>query len=144
MLRKIFSTFGFGESEKDRRLIGTWQYENTYFSGTTIRHMIFQTNDAFRSGTRLLASSDAGTVDSGGGSGEHGQWSAGNETLYLIWDDGSITEYGYYIEGQPGAQKMLLKPTDGSRFDKFCILELTLLKSLKWTFSVRAGKLFYR
>jgi hypothetical protein len=119
VLRKIFSTFGFGESEKDRRLIGTWQYESTYFSGdfsgTTIRHMIFQADGAFRSGTRLLASSDAGTADSGEGSGEHGQWSAGNETLYLIWDDGSITEYGYYIEGPPGEQKMLLKPADGSK-----------------------------
>ncbi|MEK9137531.1 MAG: hypothetical protein AAB393_10445, partial [Bacteroidota bacterium] len=115
-----------GEGEKDPRLIGTWRYESYYsssssgyssgnFSSTSIRYMVFQPDGTFRSGSRLFASTDAVTADTGEDPGEHGRWSAGDGKLYLMWDDGSYAEHGYYIEGQPGSQKMLLKPTNGSK-----------------------------
>jgi hypothetical protein len=126
-LRAIFSTFGFGEGEKDLTLVGTWRYESHFFSGTfsstTLRYMVLRPDGTLSSGGRLLASMEhkdqygdptgSTTADTGEDSGERGRWGAGNGKLYLIWDDGSYAEYGYYVEGAPGSRKMLLKPSDG-------------------------------
>jgi hypothetical protein len=128
-LREIFSTFGFGEGEKDPRLVGTWRYEKIYISGTfsttTVRYMALRADGTLTSGSRFLASmshqnqygdsTGSSTADTGQDPGERGRWYSGEDRLYLMWDDGSYSEYGYYIEGAPGSRSMLLKTKDDEK-----------------------------
>jgi hypothetical protein len=118
-LREVFLTFGLGEAKRDPRFIGVWRSESYYssgdFSSASVRYMTFQPDGTFSSGGRLMFSSDAGTGDTGDSDGERGRWAAANDKVYLMWDNGSYAEYGYYIQGQPGSQEMLFKPTNGGK-----------------------------
>ena len=43
------------------------------------------------------------------GDNDRGTWSAGNGKLYVIWQNGSLSEWAYTVSGQSGARKLLLK-----------------------------------
>ena len=55
------------------------------------------------------------SADTGGDPGQRGRWGTANKVLYLMWDDGSYGEQGYYIEGQPPRQSMLLQPSGSKK-----------------------------
>ena len=86
--------------------------------------MTLRPDGTFTSGGRFLASmshddaygnpTGSSMADTGQDPGERGRWYTGKKRLYLMWDDGSYAEYGYYVEGAQGSRQMLLKP-DGDK-----------------------------
>ncbi|MBI2191915.1 MAG: hypothetical protein HYU36_08025 [Planctomycetes bacterium] len=129
VLREMFTTFGFGEGEKDPRLVGAWRYEHYYstkdFSSTSIKTTVLRPDGSFSSSGQTMANAqhrDGGgdltgstMLDTGESAGDRGRWGAGGSKLFLIWDDGSYAEYQYHVEGQPGARNLLLVTPDGKK-----------------------------
>lgn len=128
-LREMFSTFGFGEGQKDPRIVGAWRYEHYYstkdFSSTSIRTTVLRADGTFSSSGQTMANAThkdgAGDttgstmVDTGESAGDRGRWGAAAGKLYLMWDDGSFAEYNYRVEGQAGARSILLVTSDGKK-----------------------------
>jgi hypothetical protein len=126
-LRRMFASFGVGESQRDPALVGHWVYEKHYFAGTfsstTVRHLILLPDGRFSESARLLASMEhldgggdpTGTtnMDTGGDPGQRGHWAAANKMLYLLWDDGSQAEYRYFIRVDGNSRHMTLTPPGG-------------------------------
>ena len=127
ILQDMFSSFGIGQSQIDPVLVGNWRYEDNYssgeFIGITVRYMSLRQDGSFDTSGRVVASMESDDAygnpigsthaDTGTSPGDRGRWGTGNKKLYLMWDDGSYAEYGYYIEGAAGGRKMLLKPANG-------------------------------
>jgi hypothetical protein len=127
-LRRMFSTFGFGEGQKDPRLVGVWLYEKNFSSGTfgstTVRTMRLQADGTFSQGGQTFAGmqhTDSGgnvtgstSVDSAKNQ-ERGRWAAGGGKLFLWFDDGSYSELGYYIEDQSDGRVMLIQTSGGDK-----------------------------
>jgi hypothetical protein len=126
-LRGIFASFAAGEGQKDPRLVGTWKY--WHYSTSALGGFSTERTRFLRLGTdgTCLWSSQTesgGNVrgrDSGGndtwtagvagmgGDSDRGTWSAGNGKLYIMWQNGSLSEWAYSISGQTGGRKLLLK-----------------------------------
>jgi hypothetical protein len=121
-LRQIFASFDFGSSEKDPQIVGTWQYEKNFWAGTysstTVRTLVLKADGSFTMTGQFAASldsKDSGGNDTGRVSGnsdrgaDKGRWGAAGSRLYLFYDDGSYSEYKYYVEKQSDGKAMLLE-----------------------------------
>ncbi|MBN1419346.1 MAG: hypothetical protein JXP34_11245 [Planctomycetes bacterium] len=127
-LRQMFASFGFGESQKDPRLVGGWLYEKSFWAGTysstTIRTLTLRPDGTFTWTGQFFGGmdhTDAGGAVEGRTSGasdrasERGRWGASGGKLYLFFDDGSYAEYGYHVEDQSDGRAMLLQTADGGK-----------------------------
>jgi hypothetical protein len=129
VLRRIFSSYGFGEAQRDPRLVGAWRHESHYssgtFSSTTIHNLLLRPDGTFTTDSRLLASMehrDSGgdptgwtNADTGQDPGQNGRWGAANGKLVRMWNDGSYSELPYYVEGSPGQGKVLITLPSGKK-----------------------------
>jgi hypothetical protein len=59
-----------------------------------------------------------GLAGSSGGS-DQGTWSAGNGKLYVMWQDGSLSEWSYSVSGAAGSRKLLLRGADQPKADEW-------------------------
>lgn len=136
-LRGIFASLAAGEGEKDARLVGAWKYWH-YSSSTLGGHSTESTRFlTLRADGTCLWSSQTETGgnlrgrDSGGnetwtagyagvgGDNNRGTWSAGNATLYVTWQNGSLSEWTYNLSGHPGGRRLLLKGGNQQKPDEW-------------------------
>ena len=138
-VRQIFASFGFGQSQKDPRLIGHWLYESHFFgmygnfSSTTTRRLLLGPDGKFIDTQRMDAvlqtrdtpsevpdSDGTGTLlgssmASAAAPAERGGWAAANGKLYLFYDDESYAENTYEISYDDGKPIMLMTAANGKR-----------------------------
>ena len=128
-LGRMFASFGFGESQRDPRVVGRWLYEKHYFSGTfsstTIQRLALRPDGTCAFGSRLLADQehrDGGgnptawtNLDTGKDPGSRGRWAAGGGTLYLFWNDGACSESRYTLSTDASGRYMLTRNRSGRK-----------------------------
>ncbi|HOW64481.1 MAG TPA: hypothetical protein P5186_17460 [Candidatus Paceibacterota bacterium] len=136
-LRGVFASFAAGEGQKDPQLVGTWKYwhystsalggystERTRFlalrpdgtclwsshaeSGGSVQGRDSLGNETYR----------AGHVGVGEAS-DRGTWSAGSGKLYVMWQNGSLSEWEYTVSGQTGSRRLLLKNSNQQTADEW-------------------------
>jgi hypothetical protein len=136
-LRGIFASFAAGEGQKDPQLVGTWKYwhysssalggfstERTRFlvlraDGTCLWSSQSESSGSVRGSDSLGNQTySAGTVGTSG-SNDRGTWSAGGGKLYVMWQDGSLSEWAFTLSGAPGSRKLLLKSGDQQKPDEW-------------------------
>jgi hypothetical protein len=136
-LRGIFASFAAGEGQKDLQLVGAWKYwhystsamggfstERTRFlrlgaDGTCVWSS--QTESGGSVQGRDSAGNEtwrAGIAGVGEGS-DCGTWSAGNGKLYILWQNGSLSEWGYSVSGQVGDRRLRLKGSNQQEPDEW-------------------------
>ncbi|HEY5912893.1 MAG TPA: hypothetical protein VJA21_20060 [Verrucomicrobiae bacterium] len=126
-LRGIFASFAAGEGQRDPQLIGTWKYWHYSTSGlggfsTEItRFLMLRADGTCRWSSQSESGGSARGTDSLGnqtwsagvagvsGGADQGTWSAGNGKLYIMWRNGSLSEWNYSVAGEPGARRLMLK-----------------------------------
>lgn len=121
-VQEMFETFGYSEAEKDEKLLGAW-FSETFQSVkspdsgldlTTKMTMILRKDGTFARVARTLGIADTKSgdyaVDTGGKKAAvDGRWSTRAGHVYLIWNDGTYSDYEYYVQGAPGSREMLFK-----------------------------------
>lgn len=113
---------------RDPRLVGTWVYSHVYmsgsFSGSYEEVRTLQPDGSWSSSSGAGAGmshlgSDGSFEGSSSaraeGAGASGRWSTSGDTLTFVHPDGSEETVGFYVEGEPGARRMLLKSPGGGR-----------------------------
>jgi hypothetical protein len=115
-LLQMFQSFGFGEGEKDPRLVGQWSLfalrsirnESIYETDWSRAQLTSETNTKLTfypdgSWTRkedhhMLAGAGGVWLESKESSTTQGKWNAANGLLYMVWDDESWQEYYYTLQ----------------------------------------------
>lgn len=108
----------------DRTLVGLWRNESTYISGefssVTVKHMGLSADGRATWGGKMMAGMShfdnggnftGSTSAEGSGAESTGRWHAKDGKLLVQWDDNTVSEWKYYIEGT----SMMLTPTDGGK-----------------------------
>jgi len=126
--RRIFASFGLGESQKDPALVGSWLYEKNFWAGTysstTSRTLALSADGTFSMTGQFFAAMDhtdgggdvtGRTGGQSGRSGDRGRWGAAGGKLYLFFDDSSYSEYTYHVEDQSDGRVMLLQTAGGDK-----------------------------
>ncbi len=136
-LRGIFASFAAGEGEKDPQLVGTWKYwhySSSALGGYSTESTRFLSLRA--DGTCLWSSQteSGGSFqgrDSGGNEtwrgghigvgtdSDRGTWSAGSGKLYVMWQNGSLSEWVYTVSGSTGSRRLLLKTGSQQKPDEW-------------------------
>jgi hypothetical protein len=128
VVRGMFSSFAAGAGEKDPRIVGSWKYWSysssaggSYSTEINRRFVLQPDGSCFWSSGSESAGSFKGsnslgeTTWTGGVAGQNnsgvkrGQWSAGNGSLHVLWDDGSGSMWDYQVGGVPGNRRLNLK-----------------------------------
>lgn len=128
VVRGMFSSFAAGVGEKDPRLVGAWKFwsysssADGRYGTTTDRRFVLQpdgrcywSSSGESSGSFSGRNSLGETTWTGGVAGQNksggkrGQWSAGNGSLHVLWDDGSVSAWDYQVGGAPGNRRLNLK-----------------------------------
>ena len=115
--RQIFTTFGFGEGERDAALVGSWHLLSTSaISNNSPFETAWTRAQAVNEQTSSLKIRGDGTwtrtdkrhmlvgaagiwLEDKSSSSASGTWSAGGGKLYMIWKDKSWEEYSYQLDG---------------------------------------------
>jgi len=136
-LRGIFASFAAGEGQKDPQLAGIWKYWHYSssalggFSTETTRFLTLRADGTCLWSSRSESGGSARGTDSLGnetwsagvagtsGDSDRGTWSAGGGKLYIMWQNGSLSEWSYSLEGQAGQRRLLLKGADQSKADEW-------------------------
>jgi hypothetical protein len=136
-LRGIFASFAAGEGQKDPQLIGTWKYWHYSssalggFSTERTRFLVLRADGTCLWSSRSESSGSVRGTDSLGnetwnagvagtsGDRDRGTWSAGNGKLYVVWQNGSLSEWSYTLTGQPGGRQLLLKNSTQQKPDEW-------------------------
>jgi hypothetical protein len=136
-LRGIFASFAAGEGQKDPQLVGTWKYwhysssalggystERTRFlalraDGTCAWSSRTDTSASLRGSDSLGSETWTAGMAGTGGDSDRGTWSAGGGKLYIMWQNGSLSEWTYNVSGQPGGRRLLLKGGDQAKPDEW-------------------------
>lgn len=138
ILRQMFATFGFGEGQRDPRLVGSWSLVSTYAASNespfetsyTKARSVSETSSTlvFRADGTWTRTDVSQFIAMGGhnpitgtniilDSGPqkkvaNGRWNAGGGSLYLVWDNDTWEDYKYEI--QQGTQGRQLKLVSGN------------------------------
>jgi hypothetical protein len=125
-LRGIFASFAAGEGQKDPQLVGAWKYWSYKGSATgnysteQTRFMTLAADGAcaWSSNSESIATVKGrdsqgnetfyGGVAGNKGDADRGTWSAGDGKLYVMWQDGTLGEWTYQVQGVRGNRKLLL------------------------------------
>jgi hypothetical protein len=136
-LRGIFASFAAGEGQKDPQVVGTWKYWSYSssalggFSTERTRFMTLQADGTCLWSSRSESSGSARGTDSLGnetfrgglagasGGNDQGTWSAGDGKLYVMWQNGSLSEWTYQVSGTGGNRKLLLRAGDQQKSDEW-------------------------
>jgi len=126
-LRGVFASFAAGAGEKDPQLVGAWKnwsYKSSAdgkFGSESTRWMSLQADGTAlwksrgeNSGTFSGKDSLGNETFSGGIAGQssdsdRGTWSAGEGKLYVQWQDGTLGEWSYRVDGAPGNRRLFLQ-----------------------------------
>lgn len=136
-LRGIFASFAAGEGQKDPRLAGTWKYWHYStsalggFSTERTRFLVLRPDGTCLWSSRSESGGSARGTDSlgnqtwsagvaGATAGrDQGTWSAGEGKLYVMWQNGSLSEWSYSVSGETGHRRLLLKGSDQQNPDEW-------------------------
>ena len=105
-IREIVSTFRFVEGKRDPALAGTWKSAAA----------AAQTQSAPDAGMEVDLRADGSFVfldSSAGGGALNGSWYAGNGRLWFVYPESVFLNFGYELEGEPGARKLTLRHSSG-------------------------------
>ncbi len=126
-LRGVFASFATGEGEKDPQLVGAWKFwsysssSNGSYSTEQSRLLVLRPDGTCAWSSRADTSASVSGRDSlgsqtwtagvagTGGDADKGTWSAGGGKLFVMWQDGSLSEWGYTITGASGNRRLFLK-----------------------------------
>ncbi|MBM3880933.1 MAG: hypothetical protein FJ387_14640 [Verrucomicrobia bacterium] len=136
-LRGVFASFAAGEGQKDPQIVGTWKhwhYSSSALGGHSTESTRFLRLLADGTCSWSSQTESSGSIrgrDSGGneswtagyasvgGDSDQGTWSAGNGKLYVMWQNGSLSEWAYSVSGQPGGPRLLLKGHNQAKPDEW-------------------------
>lgn len=125
-LHRIFTSFAFGEGQRDLQLAGTWNflttssltnwspfetsYSRAQMASDTTGTLVLQPDGTWTRmyKTHMLAGGGGVWLESKDTKESRGTWYAGNGSLHLIWDDKSWQEYKYEIRQTPQGARLLL------------------------------------
>lgn len=126
-LQGVFASFAAGEGEKDPQLVGAWKFWSYSsssigsYSTERFRLLVLRADGTCAWSSRTDTSASLSSKDSlgnqtwtagvagTGGNADKGTWSAGGGKLFVMWQDGSLSEWGYAITGEPGNRRLFLK-----------------------------------
>lgn len=136
-LRGIFASMAAGEGEKDTRLVGAWKYGHYSSSALgghsteSTRFLTVRADGTCRWSSQTETAGNLKGRDSGGnetwtagyagvgGDNDRWTWSAGNGKLYVMWQNGSLSEWDYNVSGQPAGRRLLLKGSNQQKPDEW-------------------------
>lgn len=125
-LQRIFTSFAFGQGQRDLQLAGTWNYLATnsltnwspfetassraQMASDTTGTLVIQPDGVWMrtDRTHMIAGAGGVWLESNDAKESKGTWYAGNGSLHLIWDDKSWQEYKYEIRQTPQGGRLLL------------------------------------
>jgi len=125
-LRKVFSSFGFGQGQKDPQLLGRWQLFSTYglrndspwvepadrarMASDSSSVLTFGADGTWkRTDTHHMIALGSGVgLESKESNTKRGRWNAADGSLYMIWEDNSWEDYTYRIENTPQGRRLKL------------------------------------
>jgi len=125
-LQRIFTSFAFGEGQRDLRLAGTWDflttnsltnwspfetaYSRAQMASDTTGTLVIQPDGTWTRTykTHMIAGAGGVWLESKDTKESRGTWYAGNGSLHLIWDDKSWQEYKYEMRSTPQGVRLLL------------------------------------
>ena len=125
-LQRIFTSFAFGEGQRDLQLAGTWNFLTTssltnwspfetshsraQMASDTTGTLVIQPDGTWTRmyKTHMIAGAGGVWLESKDTKESRGTWYAGNGSLHLIWDDKSWQEYKYEIRQTPQGARLLL------------------------------------
>lgn len=127
IVRGVFASLAAGEGEKDPQLVGAWRFwsytsSKIVSSGTEQTRLLVLRADGTclwssqtESSTQVSGKDYLGNETYWGGVAgtssdrDRGTWTAGAGRLYVTWQNGSLSEWGYRMIGTPGARRLYLQ-----------------------------------
>jgi len=125
-LQRIFTSFAFGQGQRDLQLAGAWNflttnsltnwspfetaYSRAQMASDTEGTLVIQPDGAWTRTyrTHMIAGAAGVWLESKDTKESKGTWYAGNGSLHLIWDDKSWQEYKYEIRQTQQGTRLLL------------------------------------
>lgn len=125
-LQRIFTSFAFGQGQRDLQIAGTWNflttnsltnwspfetaYSRAQMASDTTGTLVIQPDGTWRrtDNTHMIAGAGGVWLESKDTKESKGTWYAGNGSLHLIWDDKSWQEYKYEIRQTADGTRLLL------------------------------------
>lgn len=119
-VQQMFSSLAGSSEKRDARLAGRWKFwsykGNSQYSVETNRSMVLDPSGrcSWNSNGEAVGSFNTGNLYNNSGSGSLGRWSADNGVLYILWDDGDNSSWGYRFEPtQSGGRRLYLTGSNG-------------------------------
>lgn len=125
-LQRIFTSFAFGEGQRDLQLAGTWNflttssltnwspfetaYSRAQMASDSTGTLVIKPDGTWTRmyKTHTIAGAGGVWLESKDTKESRGTWYAGNGSLHLIWDDKSWQEYKYEVRQAPQGVRLLL------------------------------------
>ena len=125
-LQRIFSSFAFGQAQRDMQLVGTWtflttqsitnwspfetHYSRAQLAADHSATLVIEADGTWRrtDQSQMIAGAGGVWLESNETKESKGQWYAGNAALYLIWEDKSWQDYKYEIRPTADGTRLLL------------------------------------
>lgn len=125
-LQRIFTSFAFGQAQRDVQLVGTWNFLTTHaitnwspfetsysraqMASDTTGTLVIRPDGTWmrQDKTHMIAGAGGVWLESKDTQESKGTWYAGNGSLHLIWDDKSWQEYKYEMRQTPQGVRLLL------------------------------------
>jgi hypothetical protein len=137
ILRSVFASFSAGSGQKDPQLVGAWKFwsysgsASGNYSTERTRFMNLQADGTAQWSSRSESAASVsgknylgqetfnGGVVGNNADNDRGTWSAGDGKLYILWQNGSTSDWNYQLSGAAGNRRLMLKGADQAKPDEW-------------------------